>query len=105
MVIDYLNILNNLPDAICVVGQVNHEVLFVNNTFDDQLLPRNILINKDFVAEIFKPTDADKFNEAIQAADASIDDVTLGSILSLSHIGENKCKLSMHILQYRYVLI
>lgn len=90
--IDYLSILNHLPDAICVIGQSNHEVLFVNDTFNDNLLPRHIITNKDISSEIFKPEDEYKFNEAIKSAHTSIDDVIIGTMSTLSHIGEFKCK-------------
>ena len=86
------NILNSLPDAICVIDTVTHKVRYVNDTFSNELLSRHIIVGQSFENQILHDDSKELFTDSFQAATFSPHDVTIGVCKSLSSVGSDKCK-------------
>ena len=91
---DFLeDVLNNLPDAICVIDTKTNKVTYVNETFSDQLLPRAVIVGQSFESQILQENCRGSFLECLQQAKESSQDIIIGLCKSLSTIGDEKCEL------------
>jgi hypothetical protein len=90
---DFLgSVVNNLPNAICVIDTLTNKVKYVNDTFSDQLLSRHIIINQSFETHILQETFRKSFLDSFQQAKTTSTDINVGLCKSISFIGNDKCK-------------
>ena len=95
-------VLNNLPDAICVIDTNTNKVKYVNDTFSDQLLSRKMIIGQTFEFQILQDTSRVAFSDALLKAKTSSIDVTIGLCKSLSTVGNEKCKYFVDVIFYKF---
>ena len=89
------DIINNIPDAICIIDCASNKIKFVNDAFSDQLVSREMIINQSFENNILLSDFSEHCFEKIQESKLSSNEVELGICKSLSSVGKEKCK---HIL-------
>ena len=52
------DLMNGLPDTICVININSNKILFLNDTFSKQLLPRDLLIGQTFETQMLNDDDS-----------------------------------------------
>ena len=100
-------ILNNLPDAICVIDTDTNKVKYVNDTFSNQLLSRHLIVGQSFETQILQLDFREAFLNSLKESKSSLNDVTIGLCKSLSCIGHEKCKcynIFVQIFHFTYIL-
>ena len=98
---DFLeDVLNHLPDAICVINTKTDKVKYVNETFAAQLLPRAIIIGQSFENQILQESNRATFLDSLQQSKTSSDDIVIGLYKSLSTIGHDKCKCLFNFIMH-----
>ena len=88
----YEDILNHLPDSICVIDARTNKVKYTNDTFSDKLLSRNLIIGQTFESQVLQDGFKETFFKAIEEAKSSPNEIVIGSCKSLSTIGNDECK-------------
>jgi hypothetical protein len=90
--IDYGDVLNNLPDAICIIDLKTNEIKYVNGTFSRQLISHNLVVGHSFESKILQEDSREIFSSCVKEAQTSSHDVKIGCCRSLSGIDNDKCK-------------
>ena len=90
--IEYEDVLNNLPDAICIIDLKTNTIKYVNETFSTQLLPHNLVVGHSFESKILQEDTIELFLSCLKEAQTTSRDVEIGCCNSLSCIGKDKCK-------------
>ena len=88
---EYEDVLNNLPDAICIIDIKSNVVKYVNETFSRQLLSHNLIVGHSFESKILQEDSRESFLSCLKEAQTTSHDVEIGCCNSLSCIGKYKC--------------
>ena len=88
------DILNHLPDAICVIDANTNTVKYINATFSSQLLPHDLIIGQTFETQMLQEDFREQFLSFMgKVKSTSVgNDVDIGHCKSLSCLGKEKCK-------------
>ena len=89
----YADILNHLPDCICVIDVRTNNVQYVNETFSKQILTRGIIFGQTFESKILHDDVQDRFLKIIEEVKSSPNsEIAIGLCKTLSTSGKYKCK-------------
>ena len=87
----YTDLLDSLPEALCVIDSRSYTIKYVNKTFSDNLIGLPFLLGKEFATEIIEQKDRAKFKNALSTVYMTTpNEVEVGYCQSLALIGENK---------------
>ena len=86
----FSDLLDTLPDAICVIDSRSYTIKYINKTFSDDLMNINNLKDKDFVDNVIEQKDRSKFKVALSTVCMTPNEVEVGYCQSLALIGDEK---------------
>ena len=99
--IEYEDVLNNMPDAICIIDSRTNTVKYVNGTFSKQLVSHTMIVGHSFESKILQEDAIELFLSCVKQAQITSRDVEMGCCNSLSCDDKDKCKFRIFEIRFK----